>query len=41
MLGARRDPPSVQSGLAQAALAQHVFCFAAIATVIVLQLAAG
>ena len=40
-LGTRRDPPAVQSGLAHAVLAQHIFCFAAIAGVIVLQLAAG
>lgn len=40
-LGTRRDPPAVQSGLAQAVLAQHLFCFGAIAAVIVLQLAAG
>jgi hypothetical protein len=40
-LGTRRDPPEEQSRLAHAVLAQHVFCFAAIASVIVLQLAAG
>ena len=40
-LGTRRDPPEVQSRLAHAVLAQHVFCFAAIASVIVLQLVAG
>ena len=40
-LGTRRDPPAVQSSLAQAVLSQHVFCFVAIACVIVLQLAAG
>jgi hypothetical protein len=40
-LGTRADPPAVQSRLARAVLAQHVFCFAAIATVIVLQLVAG
>jgi hypothetical protein len=40
-LGSRRDPAAVQSGLARTVLAQHVFCFAAIAAVIVLQLAAG
>ena len=40
-LGTRRDPAAVQSGLARAVLAQHVFCFTAIAAVIVLQLAAG
>jgi hypothetical protein len=40
-LGTRRDPPEVQSRLARAVLAQHVFCFAAIASVIVLQLVAG
>ena len=40
-LGTRRDPQPVQSRLARAVLAQHLFCFAAIATVIVVQLAAG
>jgi hypothetical protein len=40
-LGTRRDPPQEQSRLARAVLAQHVFCFAAIASVIVLQLAFG
>jgi hypothetical protein len=40
-LGTRRDPPALQSDLAQAVLAQHVFCFGAIAGVVVLQLAAG
>jgi hypothetical protein len=40
-LGTRRDPPDVQSDIARAVLAQHVFCFAAIAAVIVLQLLAG
>jgi hypothetical protein len=40
-LGTRRDPPAAQSRLARGVLAQHVFCFAAIAAVIVLQLAAG
>jgi hypothetical protein len=40
-LGTRRDPVAVQSSLARAVLAQHVFCFTAIAAVIVLQLAAG
>jgi hypothetical protein len=40
-LGTRSDPPAVQSRLARAVLAQHLFCFPAIAAVIVLQLAAG
>jgi hypothetical protein len=40
-LGTRRDPVAVQSALARAVLAQHVFCFSAIAAVIVVQLAAG
>jgi len=40
-LGTRRDLPAVQSRLARAVLAQHVFCFAAITALIVLQLAAG
>jgi len=40
-LGTRSDPPAVQSRLAQVVLSQHLFCFAAIASVIVLQLAAG
>ena len=40
-LGRRRDPPAIQTRLARAVLGQHVFCFAAIAAVIVLQLAAG
>jgi hypothetical protein len=40
-LGTRRDPLPVQSALARSVLAQHVFCFTAIACVIVLQLAAG
>ncbi|HXB15897.1 MAG TPA: hypothetical protein VNV44_09165 [Solirubrobacteraceae bacterium] len=40
-LGTRADPPALQSRLARAVLAQHVFCFSAIAAVIVLQLVAG
>ncbi len=40
-LGKRIDPPALQSRLARAVLAQHVFCFAAIGVVIVLQLVAG
>jgi hypothetical protein len=40
-LGTRADPPEVQSALARAILAQHSFEFAAIATVIALQLVAG
>ena len=40
-LGTRRDPPQVQARVARAILAQHVFEFAAIASVIALQLVAG
>ena len=40
-LGTRGDPPPVQSELARMVLAQHVFCFGAIAAVIGLQLIAG
>ena len=40
-LGTRRDPPAVQSGLARAVLAQHVFCFASIAALIGVQLGWG
>ena len=40
-LGTRRDEPAEQSRLARAVLAQHVYCFAAIACVIALQLIAG
>ena len=38
-LGARRDPAATQSALARGILRQHLFCLAAIATVLVLQLA--
>jgi hypothetical protein len=40
-LGARRDPPGAQSALARSILRDHLVCIAAIATVIVLQLAAS
>ncbi len=40
-LGARRDPPDLQSALARSVLAQHLFCFGAIVAMLVLQLAAG
>jgi len=40
-LGTRADPPGLQSRLAREVLAQHVFCFTAIAAVIVVQLVAG
>ena len=40
-LGSREDPPAVQSELARAVLAQHVFCFCAIGAVIALQLSFG
>ncbi len=40
-LGTRRDPPAVQSELARAALAQHVFCFICIACLIAVQLIFG
>jgi ABC-type Na+ efflux pump permease subunit len=37
-LGARRDPPAVQGGLARAILRDHLVCLPAIAAVLVLQL---
>jgi hypothetical protein len=40
-LGTRRDEVAVQSALARSILRDHVVCFAAIAGVIVLQLAAA
>ena len=40
-LGSRRDPPEVQSQLARGVLRDHLLCFPAIATVIVLQVALG
>jgi hypothetical protein len=40
-LGTRRDPVAVQSRLAREVLAQHIFCFTAIGTMLVLQLAAS
>jgi hypothetical protein len=39
-LGARDDPVDFQSELARAVLQQHLFCFASIAALIALQLAA-
>ena len=40
-LGTRRDPATLQSELARAVLAQHVFCFVSIACLIAVQLIAG
>ena len=40
-LGARSDPPAGQSELARAICRQHLFCFASIAALLVVQLAAG
>jgi hypothetical protein len=40
-LGRRRDPPSTQSALARSILRDHLVCLAAIAAVLVLQLAAA
>ena len=40
-LGARRDPPDAQSRLARSILRDHVLCFAAIASTLVVQLAFG
>ena len=40
-LGARTDPPARQSALARSVLHEHLFCLAAIATLLVLQLAFG
>jgi hypothetical protein len=38
-LGARIDPPAAQSRLARSILRDHVLCLAAIAALLVLQLA--
>jgi hypothetical protein len=38
-LGARRDPPEVQSAIARSILRDHLLCLPAIAAVIVIQLA--
>jgi hypothetical protein len=38
-LGARRDPPAVQGTMARSILRDHILCFAAVATTLVLQLA--
>ncbi len=40
-LGTRRDPATGQSSLARAILRQHLVCFAAIAALLVVQLAFG
>ena len=40
-LGARRDPPEGQSRLARSILRDHVLCFAAIASTLVVQLGFG
>ncbi|HUH82160.1 MAG TPA: hypothetical protein VLZ06_12635 [Solirubrobacteraceae bacterium] len=40
-LGSRADPPGPQSELARAICRQHLFCFASIAALLVVQLAAG
>ena len=40
-LGARADPPAVQSRLARSIGRDHVVCLAAIAAVLAIQLAAG
>jgi hypothetical protein len=40
-LGARRDPPAVQRRLAQSIVRDHLACLAAIASVLVVQLAFG
>jgi NADH:ubiquinone oxidoreductase subunit 6 (subunit J) len=37
-LGARRDPVAVQSRLARSIFREHLFCFASIATLLVVQL---
>jgi hypothetical protein len=39
-LGTRRDPPELQSRLARSVLRDHLLCFAAIAAMVALQLAA-
>jgi hypothetical protein len=40
-LGGAQDPPQVQSGLARSIWRDHLFCFAAMAAVVCLQLAAA
>ena len=40
-LGARRDPPAVQSAIARSILRDHLLCLPAVVTVLVIQLAAG
>jgi hypothetical protein len=40
-LGTRADPPARQSALARSVLREHLFCLAAIAALLVLQLAFG
>ena len=40
-LGTRADPPARQSELARSMLHEHLLCFAAIATLLVLQLGFG
>ena len=40
-LGALRDPPKVQLRLARSILRDHLICFPAIATVLVIQLSSG
>jgi hypothetical protein len=40
-LGSRRDPVQEQSRLARSVLVEHMFCFAAIGTMVALQLAAS
>jgi hypothetical protein len=40
-LGARSDPPAVQSRLARSILREHLACFAAIAAVLAIQLTAA
>ena len=40
-LGTRTDPPGVQGELARAICRQHLFCFASIAALLAVQLAAA
>src|SRR5204862_6819585 len=40
-LGARSDPPALQSTLARSICREHLLCFASIAALLVLQLAAA
>jgi hypothetical protein len=40
-LGARTDPLADQSALARSVCRDHVFCFAAIATLLIVQLTAA